>query len=105
MERLSTAKARGIALAAQMWPGAARKAKVNTGSILRLVDRLNLLQIDSVNVLARAHLMPLFSRLGPYDVGLIDRASGGLWRCIQKGGERPESTGRRAYAPSMVNEA
>jgi uncharacterized protein len=73
MERLSTAKARGIALAAQMWPGALRKSKVTSGSILSLVNRLNLLQIDSVNVLSRSHYLPVFSRLGSYDPSILDR--------------------------------
>jgi len=40
-----------------------------------VIDDLALFQIDSVNVLARAHLMPLFSRLGEYETKLLTRAA------------------------------
>ena len=39
------------------------------------MDRLAQFQVDSINVVTRAHRMPLFSRLGPYDPGLLDRAA------------------------------
>jgi Winged helix DNA-binding domain len=45
--------------------------------VRRLVDRVCLLQIDSVNVLARAHYLSLFSRLGPYSQGMLDTAARG----------------------------
>ena len=39
------------------------------------ISRLGQFQIDSINVVTRAHYMPLFSRLGAYDPGLLERAA------------------------------
>jgi len=75
-EKLSADAARRIALAASGF-GAARPDAVNAGQMQRSIDRLGLLQIDSVNVLARAHYLPLFSRLGNYSQALLDRAAWG----------------------------
>lgn len=75
-ERITPALARRIALAAQGF-GAARPARVTGAHLRRTLDRLALHQIDSVNVLTRAHYMPAFSRLGSYDTTLVDRAAWG----------------------------
>jgi uncharacterized protein len=79
--KLSLASARRIALAAQGF-GRPRPAKPpSAGRIAALVEQLGALQLDSVNVFSRAHYMPVFSRLGPYDTSRLDRIAGhGLGR-------------------------
>ncbi|MGZ4285866.1 MAG: winged helix-turn-helix domain-containing protein [Solirubrobacteraceae bacterium] len=73
--RLSLARARRIALAAQGFDRP-RPAGPGVRQISALVKQLGLLQLDSVNVFSRAHYMPLFSRLGPYDRSILDRIAG-----------------------------
>jgi uncharacterized protein YcaQ len=73
--RLSSAAARRVALAAQGFGRERPFPRVTMRQVQATIDRIGLLQIDSVNVLARAHLLPLYSRLGPYDIGLLEKAS------------------------------
>jgi uncharacterized protein YcaQ len=76
-DTLSLAAARRIALAAQGLAKPRKGGPVGTRQLLALIQRLNLHQIDSVNVLARAHYMPAFSRLGPYPTEALDRLAWG----------------------------
>ena len=65
-DTLSASQARRIALRAQGFGEARSKAEATKRDLRRMIERLGVLQIDSVNVLARAHLLPPFSRLGRY---------------------------------------
>ncbi|MFP5456706.1 winged helix-turn-helix domain-containing protein [Rhizorhabdus sp.] len=75
LHHISLAEARRIALAAQGFGG--RTATANPRKLAATLDRLSLHQIDSVNVLSRAHYLPAFSRLGAYDRGWLDQAAWG----------------------------
>ncbi len=74
--KLSLARARRIALAAQGFGRPRPVRPPSTNQIAALISRLGVLQLDSVNVFSRAHYMPVFSRLGPYDRDRLDRLAG-----------------------------
>jgi uncharacterized protein YcaQ len=74
-EKLSLPAARRVALAAQGFAEPRPAGPVDRRHLNRVLGRLGLLQIDSVSAVVRAHYMPLFSRLGPYPMSLIDDAA------------------------------
>lgn len=82
-EQISSAEARRIALAAQGF-GVRLPATVTARHLDRTLDALALHQIDSVNVLSRAHYLPAFSRLGNYDRALFDHAAWGPKRARRR---------------------
>ena len=74
MDSLSISQARRIALAAQGFSAARPKGSSDRRQVRRVLhNHVRLFQIDSVNVLARAHEMPLWSRLGDHKRGMLDQ--------------------------------
>jgi uncharacterized protein YcaQ len=78
---LSLAQARRVALAAQGFLDPPHDPPTMR-TFQRTLSRTGVLQVDSVNVLQRAHYMPLYSRMGPYDIDLLRRASSGPRRRV-----------------------
>ncbi|KJH76110.1 winged helix-turn-helix domain-containing protein [Pseudomonas sp. ES3-33] len=71
----SLLQARRLALSSQGFGGRQPPALVKSIQVNRLIERLGILQIDSVNALVRSHYLPLFSRLGCYSSALLDQAA------------------------------
>ena len=69
---LSAPEARRTFLAAQGMASRRPSRRVRDRDFAQYLDRQGVLQLDSVNVFARAHYMPVFSRYGSYDMRALD---------------------------------
>lgn len=77
MRSITIDQARRYALAAQGFTEARSSGRVDVRHFRRVLDRVLVIQLDSVNVFSRAHYLPFFSRLGIYDRARLDQW---LWR-------------------------
>jgi uncharacterized protein len=72
---LTAAQARRLAVAAQGFSEPRPGGPISRAHLKSLISRIQVLQLDSVSVAVRAHYAPVFSRLGPYDRDVLDRAA------------------------------
>lgn len=83
MRRITVAQARRVALAAQGFAEPRPKGRIDLRHLRRVIDRIGVVQLDSVNVVARAHYLTFFARLGNYPMQLADRLGWGTGEMVE----------------------
>ncbi|HEX3364272.1 winged helix-turn-helix domain-containing protein [Phenylobacterium sp.] len=71
-EKLTAGEARRITLAAQGFATPRPEGPVTRRQLVKLIERLGVVQIDSVNVVSRTHYLPAFARLGAYPREMLE---------------------------------
>jgi uncharacterized protein YcaQ len=99
---LSLSQARRIALAAQGLDKGRPAGPVTSRAVGRTFARIQLVQIDSVNVLARSHFLPFFSRLGDYDRSILQQMAGRHPRRMMEYWAHEASYIRPEHFPDLV---
>ncbi|HXA41251.1 MAG TPA: winged helix-turn-helix domain-containing protein [Phenylobacterium sp.] len=79
-DRLTAGEARRIALAAQGFATPRPEGPVAKRQLVKLIERLGVVQIDSVNVVSRTHYLPAFARLGAYPREMLEEVAWGRKR-------------------------
>ena len=74
-DKLTAGEARRIALAAQGFATPRPDGPVAKRQLVKLIERLGVVQIDSVNVVSRTHYLPAFSRLGAYPRAMLEEVA------------------------------
>jgi uncharacterized protein len=74
-DRLTAGEARRIALAAQGFATPRPEGPVTKRQLVKLIERLGVVQIDSVNVVSRTHYLPAFARLGAYPREMLEEVA------------------------------
>ena len=73
MRSITIDQARRYSLAAQGLTEPRPTGRIDARHFRKVVERVQVIQLDSVNVFSRAHYLPFFSRLGPYDRSALDK--------------------------------
>lgn len=98
MRKLSNDAARRIAVSAQGLAEPRPRGRIDIRHFRRLLLRIGVLQLDSVNVLSRSHYLPVLARVGSYDTKALDRYTSGSHEVVEYWGHMASLLPAEHYA-------